>query len=217
MTHEATEQINECNKCSKPTSLCICNLIKPIETKSHVLILQHPQEPDKILGTALLTHLALKNSTLKTGLSWPNLSKALGSPATNSNWGVLYLGSRSDTSQYILPHSHPGNAPYPPLHKTHKLDGLVLLDGTWSQAKTLWWRNPWLLKLKRFVLHPKERSLYGSLRKEPRRECLSTLEAAAMALDILEQDARAGNMLQGYLFEFLKNYKNHYKSISKLV
>ena len=34
------------------------------------------------------------------------------------------------------------------------LDGVVLLDGSWSEAKTLWWRNPWLLKLRRLVLDP---------------------------------------------------------------
>src|SRR5204862_7870678 len=28
-----------------------------------------------------------------------------------------------------------------------RLDGIVLLDGSWKEAKTLWWRNPWLLKL----------------------------------------------------------------------
>jgi hypothetical protein len=27
------------------------------------------------------------------------------------------------------------------------LDGLIVLDGTWSKAKTLWWRNPWLLSV----------------------------------------------------------------------
>ena len=35
-----------------------------------------------------------------------------------------------------------------------RLDGIVLLDGSWKEAKTLWWRNPWLLKLHRIVLDP---------------------------------------------------------------
>jgi DTW domain-containing protein YfiP len=65
------------------------------------------------------------------------------------------------------------------------MEGLVLLDGSWSQAKALWWRNPWLLKLPRLVLHPREPSIYGKLRREPRREYLSTLEAIALALEAL--------------------------------
>ena len=66
------------------------------------------------------------------------------------------------------------------------IEGVVVLDGSWSQAKTLWWRNPWVLKCRRLVLNPKRPSLYGRLRREPRREGLSTLEAAALALARLE-------------------------------
>ena len=67
-----------------------------------------------------------------------------------------------------------------------ELDGVVLLDGTWSQAKALWWRNAWLLKLRRIVLNPKAPSRYGKLRKEPRRESVSTLEATAILMSRLE-------------------------------
>lgn len=54
-----------------------------------------------------------------------------------------------------------------------------------SQAKTLWWRNPWLLELARVSLVPREPSMYGKLRKEPRREWVSTLEAIADVLPAL--------------------------------
>ena len=70
------------------------------------------------------------------------------------------------------------------------IDGVVLLDGTWKEAKTLWWRNPWLLKLRRLVLNPQRPSRYGRIRREPRREALSTLEAAALLLKHL--DGRPG-------------------------
>ena len=60
----------------------------------------------------------------------------------------------------------------------------MVLDGTWSKAKTLWWRNPWMTKLKRLTLKPAQASIYGSLRAEPRRECVSTLESVAAALTL---------------------------------
>src|SRR5262249_21942241 len=66
------------------------------------------------------------------------------------------------------------------------IEGIILLDGTWSQAKALWWRNGWMLKCKRVVLGPKRPSRYGRLRREPRSDGLSTLEAAAMRLARLE-------------------------------
>jgi hypothetical protein len=62
------------------------------------------------------------------------------------------------------------------------LEGVVLLDGSWSEAKTLWWRNPWLLRLRRLVLNPRHGSRFGRVRREPRPEALSTLEAAALLL-----------------------------------
>jgi DTW domain-containing protein len=62
------------------------------------------------------------------------------------------------------------------------INGIIVLDGSWSQAKTMWWRNPWVLKCRRLALNPKQPSRYGKLRREPRREGLSTLEAAALAL-----------------------------------
>jgi len=63
---------------------------------------------------------------------------------------------------------------------------VVLLDGSWSQAKALWWRNPWMLKCQRVILGPDHPSAYGVLRREPRRDGLSTMEAAAMLMAELE-------------------------------
>jgi DTW domain-containing protein len=163
----------------------------PLKTKLHVLILQHPQEPDKELGSARLAHQALENSTLRIGLSWPNLSKALGRPAVQGNWGVLYLGGKAESAK--LKHA--------------ELFKLPLLDGTWAQAKTMWWRNPWLLKLKRIALNPSRRSLYGSLRREPRRECLSTIESIAEALDAMGEDPQVGQTLRAEFAELLGQFR----------
>jgi hypothetical protein len=69
------------------------------------------------------------------------------------------------------------------------LEGIVVLDGTWSKAKTLWWRNPWLLKLSRLTITPSEPSIYGRLRAEPKREYVSTLESVAAALTLCGEPA----------------------------
>lgn len=179
---------NECEKCLKTTELCVCEAIRPLKTKLHVLILQHPQEPDKLLGSARIAHLALPNSTLKVGLSWANLKKALGREVQSSKWGVLYLGSGikgrpqnlvGQALQFVSKSGEPLPAPQ------EHLEGIVILDGTWSQAKALWWRNAWLLKLRRVILVPERKSLYRELRKEPRGECLSTIESLAECLRAL--------------------------------
>src|SRR5580700_5150175 len=88
------DEVADWPSCQKPLPLCICDSVTPIESRVSLLILQHPQEQDRALGTARLTALHFKNAVLKIGLSWPSLSKALGRPVADpSRWAVLYLGS----------------------------------------------------------------------------------------------------------------------------
>lgn len=205
------EAIEVCKTCLKEPDLCVCKGIQPHKTRLHVLILQHPQEPDKDLGSARLAHLALPNSTLKIGLSWPNLKAALGREVQSSRWAVLYLGSGVKGQK-------PAPAAAPVLHFVAKsgqiaeapakkdLEGIVVLDGTWSQAKALWWRNAWLLKLKRAILDSPNRSLYRELRREPRKECFSTIETIAESLTALGEPVAAEENLKG-IFKALLDKK----------
>jgi DTW domain-containing protein YfiP len=176
----------ECPRCGKPDALCVCAGIKPLDNHIALLILRHPQEQDRDLGTARLTVLHLKHATLKTGLSWPSLQKALGREVNPKRWAVLYLGAASAATspkgrELTLLDSK--GAPLPEQERAlAEIEGIIALDGSWSQAKTLWWRNPWVLKCRRLALNPKQPSRYGKLRREPRREGLSTLEATALAL-----------------------------------
>ena len=182
-----------CPHCRKPAGLCVCAGIAPIATRARLVILQHPQEHDHALGTAFLAHRQFSNSSLVVGLSWPSLAAALARPAADARrWGVLYLGSLKPASgpRRVLGVVGAGGAPLADQdHLVAALDGVILLDGSWSQAKALWWRNPWLLKLHRLVLAPPRPSLYGALRKEPRDDSVATIEAAAFCLAAIEGDA----------------------------
>jgi DTW domain-containing protein len=172
--------------------LCICDSVTPIESRISLLILQHPQEQDRALGTARLVAMHFKNAVVKIGLSWPSLAKALGrGVADPSRWAVLYLGSVKatdlDTDSDVVALTRKGEAAANQRAILSSLEGVVLLDGTWSQAKALWWRNPWMLKCQRVILGPRQPSRYGALRREPRRDGLSTIEAAGMLIAALER------------------------------
>lgn len=195
-----------CETCNKSRELCVCASIEPIDTRTKVLILQHPQEPDKQLGTAPILKKALTNSELKIGLSWRNLAHALGKDADPKDWGVLYLGSskaKAQAGEALVFVDKNGNAVSGADAAPKKLTGLVVLDGTWSQAKTLWWRNAWLLKLRRAIVVPERPSLYGKLRREPRRESVSTLESTALALSSLENNPQLFEKLTAPFKELL--------------
>jgi DTW domain-containing protein YfiP len=209
-----------CLTCGKPDALCVCaSLPKGLEHRTRVLILQHPQESDRLLGSARLAELSLPGALLKVGLSWPNLARALGEPKESvhpARWAVLHLGSGIKTAV-------PGKTLRPGLHFVSKsgapidppaghLDGFVVLDGTWSQAKALWWRNAWLLKLKRAILVPSRPSLYKELRKEPRRECLSTIETIAETLEALGEPKPTAQALRTLFAELLERQRVRLKS-----
>jgi DTW domain-containing protein YfiP len=201
-----------CPHCLKPMSLSVCDTVTPIANRIVLLVLQHPQEQDKLIGTGRLAVHHLKNAVFKVGLSWPSLAKALGREADPKRWAVLFLGS-------IKPADFPAGREIAVFDKQGKavenqdaalrgLDGVVVLDGTWSQAKTLWWRNAWVLKGKRIALNPKSPSLYGKQRREPRREGLSTLESAALLLSRLEKKPEIETAMLSTFRRMLQRYRD---------
>jgi DTW domain-containing protein len=167
-----------CARCKKPLEICVCDRATPLHVKTRVIILQHPEEQDIALSTApILSQMV--NARIIPGVMWRSSEQAAGEALDPNKWGVVY------------PHFSPAA---PALHKPYqvltstgassskRLEGLIALDGTWDQARTLWWQNPWLHSLLRVVLQPTEPSIYGKLRREPHKGGVSTLEAIAEAL-----------------------------------
>ncbi len=183
-----------------------------IDNRIEVLILQHPQEQDRALGTARLAVTQLTKATLKIGLSWPSLSKALGRPVADpSHWAVLYLGSAKvaerDKAGEVVAINRKGEIEDNQAAILRSIEGVVLLDGSWSQAKALWWRNPWMLKCRRIILGPSRPSRYGRLRREPRRDGLSTIEATALVLSNLEGRPEIAGTLDASFARMLAKYQ----------
>ncbi len=201
-----------CPRCTKPVAICICDRVEPVQTRLRVVMLQHPQEDDEILGTAKLVELTLPNAQTRGGLSWGSLDHALGiKDADKDRWAVLAAAKlqveipEDAKSRPVLVIDRKGRLRD---LQRHGLDGIIVLDGTWSQAKTLWWRNAWLLRLPRVVLTPREPSMYGRLRKEPRRDYVSTLEAIADVLPALGEPEQARDSLRRLLRTLLQRARD---------
>jgi DTW domain-containing protein len=128
-----------------------------------------------------------------------------------SRWAVLYLGSAKvadlDISSDVVAINRKGEVERDQRGILNSIEGIVLLDGTWSQAKALWWRNPWMLKCQRVILGPSRPSLYGRLRREPRRDGLSTIEAVAMLLATLEKRPDIAETLHASFERMLARYR----------
>src|SRR4029077_7850921 len=126
-------------------------------------------------------------------------------------WAALYLGSAKvadfETKSDIVAINRKGDIADNQRAILKDIEGIVLLDGTWSQAKALWWRNAWMLKCQRVILGPSRPSRYGQLRREPHRDGLSTIEAAAMLLSTLEKRPDIAETLHGSFERMLAKYR----------
>ena len=206
----------DCPRCGKPLALCVCADIAPEDNPIELLILQHPQEQDRMLGTARLTTLHFKRATLKIGLSWPSLSKILGRTVDPQRWAILYLGSLNANDiapdKDIVAVNRKGEPEPDQRGILRGIEGVILLDGSWSQAKALWWRNAWMLKCRRIILGPKAPSRYGRLRREPRPDGLSTIEAAALLVGRLEKRPELEARLVANFERLLARYRQHKKT-----
>ena len=204
----------DCPRCLKPPTLCVCDEVAPIDNRIALLILQHTQEQDRLLGSGRLAALHFKNATFKVGLSWPSLSKIRGRETDPKRWAILYLGSLKAEAlaagRDIVVTTGKGDALPDQERALRVIEGVILLDGSWSQAKAMWWRNAWMLKCRRVLLARARPSRYGKLRKEPRKDGLATIEAAAMLMARLERDPKIEATLNTRFAHMLDKYRAAY-------
>src|SRR6185295_9268722 len=172
-----------CARCRRPRATCYCQDLHPVPTRTHVVFLQHPRERRVAIGTARLAHLALANSELHVGVDFQSSDRVRALAAERSGDVALLFPSEGATDAPRL--SRPPST-------------LVVIDGTWPQAKKLLKLNPALLQLPRVGLRPRRPSNYR-IRREPAEHCLSTVEAVAEVLSHMEGDeARFTPMLRAF-------------------
>lgn len=182
-----------CAICWRPQRTCICQWVRPTPHGVEVVVLQHPLEVAQAKGSARLLHLSLPHSRLVTGEVFDEaaLQALLRAP--------LDAAAASVAPQHTLllypdtPQDQARGLPAPPplaagaLREPASLR-LIVLDGTWRKSHKMLYQNPLLQQLPRLALRDVAPSHY-LIRKAPRPEQLSTLEATCQALIQLEGDA----------------------------
>ncbi|MGB4484840.1 MAG: DTW domain-containing protein [Pseudomonas veronii] len=159
----------QCSRCLRPATHCRCALLPSLDSRTRVLLLQHPSEVNHALNTARLAALGLNNAQLVVGEVFDDLPSLLNPPGYQAR--LLFP---ADDAQ--------------PLQAYGPSDGPLLLvvpDGTWRKARKLLHLNPLLAALPRVTLAAGAVSRYR-LRKAPGPGALSTVEAIVQALQVLE-------------------------------
>lgn len=154
-----------CPGCYLPTALCLCPEVPRLETRTRFLVIRHNKEANKSTNTARLAALALTHCHILT----------YGAPGQPFELSVL-----SAPGTWLL---FPDAQPPPP--GTPPPERLVVLDGNWTQARRMYQRLPELRRLPGLALPPPPPEA-RRLRRSPHPYGMSTVEAIAGALSVLE-------------------------------
>jgi len=174
-----------CYACLRPHNLCYCDKMPTVDTETRVVILQHPHERTHPFGTARLAKLCMPNATVHVPV--PGYSGSLAKEVeVPKDAAVLFPHADADDLADVPEAEWPST--------------LIAIDGTWSHAKRLYRENTWLHKMRHVRLTPSSPSNYR-IRKEPKPEYISTIEAIVEAMRIIEpQNTRLDELLRAFDF-----------------
>ncbi len=161
-----------CPVCWVKQEHCVCPLVPQVPTRTRVLFVRHEREAAKSTGTARIAQLALPHHALVSYGDVPTEADAALAAMDLAGAAVLF----------------PAEPPAPwPLEPPRTL---VIIDGTWRQARKMMKKLPALAHLPRLALPPKPEPVLR-LREGTLEGGRSTLEAVADALRTWEGAAVA--------------------------
>jgi DTW domain-containing protein YfiP len=169
-----------CPVCRLTPLLCVCATLPRIDLPVRVLLIQHHKEREKQSNTGRLAHRLLSNSEL------------------------VYFGARDEPfaeevlqrpgTDYRVLHPLPGARPLEP-GDLGRRSTLVVLDGTWRQARRMTSRVPGIAELP-FVTLPDDGRTPYQPRRAPAPGRYSTIDAIANALRVAGYEEAADRMEQ---------------------
>ncbi|XP_057438085.1 tRNA-uridine aminocarboxypropyltransferase A [Lotus japonicus] len=196
-----------CSNCHRPNPVCLCHALpaQPIQTTTRVLILHHPHEAQHKLSTTPLLTKSLLHATAITGR---RLRRGL-SPLLDQSPPAIFLFPGTSSSPAVNISDLRASEL---LTRSCNNEGLVLIafDATWKHAREMVKASEEFLSkfAIRVCLGVDEKSSGGSiydseliLRKEPFSGCVSTMEAVARVLRVLEPN---GVEIEGRLIGILR-------------
>lgn len=175
-----------CETCGLHLERCLCSLIPRLDLRTRVCLVIHRRELKRTTNSGRLAVQALVNSEMRIRGSQDrqvlDLTEVLSAPYRSL---LFYPGEDAHelTSEFV------GESPQP--------IQLIVPDGNWRQASKVGLRHPELAQIPRVKLSSLNTATQH-LRKEHRPEGMSTLEAIARALTIIEGEERIRPLFQLY-------------------
>ncbi len=186
-----------CPACRLVPSHCLCHVRPVLSTDAGVCLLMADIEPLKPSNTGWLIADVVPDTF------------AFGWARTVVDPRLLTLLADPQWQAYVV---FPGEFVAPervvtillPCATLHKRPLFVLLDATWSEARKMFRKSPYLQDLPVLSLHPDQLSRYR-LRRSTRDDHFCTSEVAALCLE-LAGETHAAQTLEAYLDVFTHHY-----------
>ena len=191
-----------CPACRVLFSHCLCALRPQLTTRAGICLIMGDIEPLKPSNTGWLIADVVPD-TAAFGWSRTQVDPALPALLADPQWEphLVFPG------EYAAPERVVTEVP----QVAGKRPLFVLLDGTWSQARKMFGKSPYLDHLPVLSLQPDQLSRYR-LRRSTRDDHLCTSEVAALCL-ALAGEQHVAEVLDTYLEVFSNHYLNARQSV----
>lgn len=199
-----------CSRCRRPQSACYCAAIRSFSSEIEFVILIHRDEARRGIASGRMAHLCLNNSRLLVGTNFSKNAE-LNSLLHNPQYFpvVLYPGPKSvnlsgldlRARRDLFP---PGRRPL-----------MILIDGTWAQARKVKRLSTNLHDLPFVCFTPPTPSRF-LVRQQPHPDCYSTIEAIHRLIELLgPRDNSHGNLLEVFehMVQTQLDYERKFKAL----
>ena len=187
-----------CRSCNRPPTQCLCEHLpsEKIGLETKVLVLQHPVEfRRKTISTVPLLKLVLEQCHVLVGRSFDvELETIIHGACDEGRIPLLLFPGPNATvledcdAMEQLQFANYNSDTQAEHAKKKKKYLLIIVDGTWTQAKRMVRNSPVLMQKCNPIQFTgtEDVSIYDAIRKQPDTFCLSTLESCVRTLQLLE-------------------------------
>ncbi len=188
-----------CQRCRVSIDYCMCAWQPKVTADSAVCLLMHDTEPLKPTNTGWLIADVVPD-TFAFSWSRTDVEQRILDLLADPQWQPYLVFPEeyvpSERVVHTVPHSELKIAGKRPL--------FVVLDGTWTEARKMFRKSPYLADLPVLSLQPDDISRYR-LRRSTREEHLCTAEVAALCLQLAD-DSMAALALEKWFARFSRHY-----------
>lgn len=176
-----TRRILRCEACWLPPSLCICDKLAPMAVRTQLVLLVHHLERYKSSNTGRLVARMVPETIVRVH---GDPSREPAAPLPEGRVLVLFPDAEARVLSADL------------VEEERAI--LMVPDGTWGQARRISRRDPDAQKALTVKLPEGQTTRFGALRRSEREGTMSTMEAVARALGILEGPEVETRMMQAF-------------------